>query len=83
LAKKKFSRSNPIKLKTTHPLNLIFIAYNVIFWIPVILPFIKVIGYSTGFKALLIIVIIRSLANLIRNNFLTLEQAEVFPFRIP
>jgi hypothetical protein len=59
------------------------VAYNVVYWIPVILPFTTIIDYRTGFLAFFIIVIIRAVANLIRNNLLTLEQAEVYPFRIP
>ena len=58
-------------------------AYNVVYWIPVILPFTRIMDYRTGFIALFIIVIIRAVANLIRNNLLTLEQAEIYPFRIP
>ncbi|MFC1970610.1 hypothetical protein ACFLV0_01545 [Chloroflexota bacterium] len=73
----------PIKLKFTHPLYLIFVAYNVVYWIPIILPFIGIIDYRTGFIAFFIIVIIRAVANLYRNNLLTLEQAVLFPLRIP
>ena len=63
--------------------RLIFITYNVIWWIPILLGFTKVIDYHTAFLAFLVITIIRATANLIRNNFLTLEQAEIFPFRAP
>jgi hypothetical protein len=70
-------------LRFTHPLNLIFVAYNVIYWIPIILPFTGTIDYRTGFIAFFIVVIIRAVANLYRNNVLTLEQAEIYPFRIP
>lgn len=74
----------PAKLRFTHPLNLIFVAYNVpVYWIPVILPFTKIIDYRTGFIAFFIVIIIRAVSNLYRNNFLTLEQAERFPLRIP
>ena len=73
----------PVKLKFAHPLNLLFIAYNVIYWLPMILPFTKIIEYRTGFVAMFVVVIIRAIANLYRNNLLTLEQAEVYPFRIP
>ena len=72
----------PVKLKFTHPLNLIFVAYNVIYWIPIILPFTRIIDYRTGFIALFVVVIIRAVANLYRNNVLTLEQAEIYPLRI-
>ena len=63
--------------------RLIFIAYNLIWWIPILLGFTKVIDYRTAFIAFFVITIIRAIANLIRNNVLTLEQAEIFPFRAP
>ena len=74
---------NPVKLKNTHPLNILFIAYNVIYWAPMILPFTKIIDYHAGFVWMLAVVSFRAIANLYRNNILTLEQAEVYPFRIP
>ena len=73
----------PAKLRFTHPLNLIFVAYNVIYWIPIILPFTKAIDYRTGFIALFVVIIIRGVANVVRNNVLTPEQGEKFPLRIP
>jgi hypothetical protein len=63
--------------------RLTFIAYNVIWWVPIVLAFTKIIDYRTGFMAFLAITIIRAIANVIRSNVLTLEQAEVFPFRAP
>ena len=62
---------------------MIFIAYNVIYWIPIVLPFTTLIDYRTGFISFFILIIIRAVANVFRNNFLTMEQAEIFPFRIP
>jgi len=59
------------------------VAYNVIYWIPIILPFTKIIDYRTGFIAFFAVIIIRAVANLIRNNVLKPEQAESFPLRIP
>lgn len=73
----------PAKLRFTHPLNLIFVAYNVIYWIPIVLPFTRAIDYRTGFIAFFVIIIIRAVANLYRNNVLKPEQAENFPLRIP
>ena len=63
--------------------RLIFIAYNVIWWAPIVLGFAKVIDYRTAFVAFLIITIFRALANVVRNNLLTPEQAETFPLRSP
>ena len=58
-------------------------AYNVIYWIPIVLPFTPIMDHRTGFIAVFVVIIIRAVANLYRNNVLTLEQAEIFPFRIP
>jgi hypothetical protein len=59
------------------------VAYNVVYWIPIVLPFTPIMGYRTGFMAVLVVIVIRAIANIHRNNFLTLEQAENYPFRIP
>jgi hypothetical protein len=64
-------------------LNLITVAYNLIWWIPIVLPFFGVIDYHTGFVAFLAITIFRAFANLVRNNVLPPEQAERFPLRAP
>lgn len=63
--------------------RLIFIAYNVVWWIPVVLPFTKVIDYRTGFMVFFAVTFIRAMANLYRNNVLTPEQGESFPLRSP
>ena len=73
----------PAKLRFTHPLNLIFVAYNIVWWIPIILSFTKTIDYRTGFIAFFVLIVIRAFANLYRNNFLTVDQAESFPLRVP
>lgn len=63
--------------------RLTFVAYNVVWWIPVVLPFTKVIDYRTGFIAFFVATVIRAGANLYRNNVLTTEQGVSFPFRSP
>ena len=63
--------------------RLILIAYNVIWWVPIVLGFTKVIDYRTGFVAFLIITLLRAIANVVRNNVLTPEQVETFPLRSP
>ena len=70
-------------MRFTHPLNLVFVAYNVIYWIPIILAFTAIIEYRTGTIGFFVVIILRAVANLYRNNFLTLEKAEIYPFRIP
>ena len=59
----------------------IYIAYNAIWWVPIVLPFTGIIDYRTGFIAFFIVTMFRAAANLFRNNVLTLEQAERFPLR--
>ena len=81
--RKKSGDPVPAKLRFTHPLNLTMMAYNIVWWIPIILPFIKVIDYRTGFIAFFVVTVIRLIANLIRANFLKGEQAESFPLRAP
>jgi len=63
--------------------RLIFIAYNVVWWIPIVLPFTGLIDYRTGFIAFFVITIIRAAVNLYRNNVLKPEQADSFPLRAP
>lgn len=63
--------------------RLILIVYNLIWWVPIVLGFFKVIDYRTAFITFLIITICRALANGVRNNILTPEQAEAFPLRSP
>ena len=74
---------DPVPAQPSAINRLIFIAYNVIWWIPIVLGFAKVIDYQTGFVAFLIITIFRAIANVVRINVLTLEQAELCPFRSP
>lgn len=63
--------------------RLIYIAYNVIWWVPIVLPFIGVIDYWTGFVVLFIITLLRAISNMYRNNALSTEQAAYFPLRSP
>ena len=81
--RQKANRDAPPKKVFTHPMNLLMMAYNIIWWIPIILPFTGVISYTAGFISFLIITIIRLVANLIRNNILEFENAEEFPLRSP
>ena len=81
--RKKSAGDAPSKRVFTHPLNLIMVAYNVAWWIPIILPFTNTIDYRTGFIAFFVVSLIRLVANFIRNNALKPEQAESFPLRAP
>ena len=83
LLRKKSGNPIPSKLRLTHPFNLIYLAYNIIYWVPIILPLTGVIDYRAGFILFFIVIIIRGIANLVRNNVLLIEQAEKFPLRSP
>ncbi len=65
------------------PAKVLFILYNVVWWIPVILAFTKAINYRAGFIAFFIVTLFRGIANAYRINVLRPEKAMVFPFRSP
>ena len=62
--------------------RIIYITYNVVYWLPIVLTVTKVIDYRTGFITFSLILIIRAVANLYRNNT-TAEQGEYFVLRSP
>ena len=59
----------------------IYIAYNLIWWIPIVLVIFKIIDYQTAFIGLFVLTAIRAIVNLFRNNLLNPQQAENFPLR--
>ena len=61
----------------------VYILYNAVYWVPIILPFLGIIDYQTGFYLLTAVLLTRLVANLYRNNYLSLAQAEVFALRSP
>jgi hypothetical protein len=63
--------------------RLIVIVYNLVWWVPIVLGFFKVIDYRTAFITFLIITIFRAIANVVRNNVLPPEKGERFPLRAP
>ena len=72
-----------VKQGCAHPLNLIRVAYNAVFWI-FLLPFFTMMEYSTGFITFTVIIFIRLGANLYANHVIEQpEQFESFPFRSP
>ena len=62
--------------------RIIYIFYNVVYWLPIVLTIFGVIDYRTGFITFSIILIIRAAANVYRNNT-TPEQGEYFALRSP
>ena len=63
--------------------SLIMVAYNVIWWVPIVLAFTPVMSYRAGFVAFLAVTTARLVANLYRNNVLSGERARDFPLRSP
>ena len=63
--------------------RIIYISYNVVYWLPIALTFTKVIDYRMGFITFSLILIIRAVANLYRNNVPTAERGEFFALRSP
>ena len=74
---------DPQKLGIDHPYTWVLIMYNAVYWIPMVLPWTSLMSYRDGVIGLVILIGVRATANLYRNNFMTFEQAEVFPLRIP
>ena len=65
----------------THPLNLTMIAYNIVWWVPLVLALTGAISYPAAFIAFLAITVGRLIINLVRNNVLRPEAAVAFPLR--
>ena len=63
--------------------RLLFVAYNVVWWVPVVSAVGGIVSYRTGFLLFLAITIFRAAANLYRNNILPVEAAQRFPLRSP
>ena len=63
--------------------RLIFVAYNLIWWLPVVLAVLGIVSYWVGFIGFLAISALRAAANVYRNNVLPIEAAQRFPLRSP
>ncbi len=63
--------------------RLIYIGYNVIWWLPVVLVILGVWSYRAGAVGFVVVTVFRALANLYRNNMLSIEAAQRFPLRSP
>jgi hypothetical protein len=77
----KRKKAGQVAVKQSTANRLIWVTYNAVYWIPIVLPFAKVIDYKTGFIVFAAIVLVRGVINLITNNVLAPEQAEYFPLR--
>lgn len=63
--------------------RLTLIAYNVIWWVPLVLPILGVISYRSGFLTFLAITLLRALINGYRINVMPVAAAERLPLRQP
>jgi hypothetical protein len=81
--RKKSADPNQVKLKPTHPLNLVFVLYSLVYLIPIILPFTGIIEYKTGTIAFFAVIVFRAIANLFLNNFLAWYRLKSIPSEYP
>ena len=63
--------------------RLIYIGYNVIWWLPVVLVVLGVWSYRAGAIAFVVVTVFRALTLLYRNNVLSIEAAQRFPLHSP
>lgn len=63
--------------------RLIYIGYNVIWWLPVAMVILGIWSYREGAVGFVVVTVFRALALLYRNNVLTIEAAQRFPLRAP
>jgi hypothetical protein len=75
--------ANTVSVEQSFTNRFIFVVYNAVWWLPVVLRVFGTIDYGTAFLAFFVYTLIRAVANLYRNNALTPEQAESFPLRSP
>lgn len=59
------------------------VAYNLVWWVPLVLPILRVMSYRQGFVAFLAITSLRALINSYRMNVMPVAAAERFPLRQP
>ena len=63
--------------------RLILVAYNLIWWVPVVLAVLGLISYAAGLVGFLTITMARAVVNLYRNNVMPIDRAQRFPLRSP
>lgn len=82
--REKSGGSASVPQKWTHPLALIRMVYNLVFWV-FLIPFFTVVEHRIGFLAMTVVIGIRLVLNLVTNNLLNLtpDEFDSYPFRIP
>ncbi len=81
--KKNSANTISVRQGYAHPLALIRLAYNAVFWV-FLLPLVTTIDYGIGFVAFTIVIFVRFALSLYTNNVadLTPVQFDRYPFRI-
>ena len=75
--------ADEVSAKQSTTSRIIYIFYNAVYWLPIVLTIFGVIDYRTGFITFSIILIIRAAANLYRNNAPMADEGEYFALRSP
>ena len=70
-----------MKRRVTHPLSLVRMAYNILWWVPMLLTFTRVIDYRAGFIAFFAVTVFRLFINIYVNYALDLEKFDRFPLK--
>ena len=63
--------------------RLIFVTYNLIWWVPVLLVVVGIVSFWAGSLGFLVVSVLRAVVNVYRNNVLPVEAAQRFPLRSP
>ena len=63
--------------------RLLLIVYNVVWWVPVVLPLFGVMSYRAGTIVFFTVTLTRVAINLYRNNVMSVDAAQRFPLRQP
>lgn len=59
------------------------IAYNLVWWVPLVLPVVGLMSYRSGLIVFLVVTVFRAVVNAYRVNLLPVERAERLPLRSP
>ena len=63
--------------------RLLFVAYNVVWWVPLALPLFTSVSYFAGAVLFAATTALRALINVYRINVMPEEKAQRFPLRSP
>ena len=79
--RQKSGNSGPVKQSVLE--ILIFMVYNLVYWVPLVLSITGTIEYRAGFIAFAGVIAVRTVLNWYRVNVLSPEVGQRFPLRAP